>query len=336
MSSSNSNSSPQLLPLRPAPPPTATILRNSPSSCSNVLGLTTGWGIGISNSRQTTTISESSYLSSKHVRMSVPVVSTEISAATYEGIRSIIREALALRRASQKIKQERERRSVALAAGTNNVEDCDGKEWQWQFQTTKRTKEKIKNELNMLLRQRTELEEIVQHQWKENIDDFVQSSLEQEKEEMNELRKEHERELRQLVETMKAGQEQPTAEDTSRKEKRKAARQDVDESRKKSLKVGKECTTGLTKDGRHDETSVVGVGKSRDTELDKDNGPGNGDSENERVSLQSAEKAKELKEIQNEMNHLNKTKSQMIWLLKQVITAEKKQKFRYAAPSTKC
>lgn len=291
----------------------------------------------MSNSRQTRAISEGSYLSSNHVRMSVPVVSTEISAATYQGIKSIIRrtksrEALALRRASQKIKQEREQRSVALAVGANNVGEFDGKEGQFQSKT--RTKEKmkakitdLKNELNKLLRQRTELEKTMQHQWKEKINNFEQSSLKQEKEEMNELRKEHERELRHLMETI-AMQGQPAAEEMTRKGKRKAAREDVDESRKKSRKFGNEYTSGLSKDELHNETSVVGLGKSRDTDLDKDNGPVNGDAENEEVSLPSAEKAKELKEIQNEMGHLNKTKSQMIWLLKQVITAEKKQKLR--------
>ena len=43
--------------------------------------------------------------------------------------------------------------------------------------------------------------------------------------------------------------------------------------------------------------------------------------------LQSARKeVGELEKIVDEMNYLNKTKSQMIWLLKQVITAEKKLK----------
>merc|ERR1711983_495001 len=39
-----------------------------------------------------------------------------------------------------------------------------------------------------------------------------------------------------------------------------------------------------------------------------------------------AKKEGELQKIVEEMNYLNKTKSQMIWLLKQVITAEKKLK----------
>mmetsp|Transcript_16493 Transcript_16493/g.32810 ORF Transcript_16493/g.32810 Transcript_16493/m.32810 type:complete len:499 (+) Transcript_16493:86-1582(+) len=41
--------------------------------------------------------------------------------------------------------------------------------------------------------------------------------------------------------------------------------------------------------------------------------------------LESAVKKEELKKIIDEVNDLNKTKSQMIWLLKQVITAEKKR-----------
>lgn len=326
-SSNNSNSSPRLLPLRQAPPSSATTIRNSPGFSSNTLGLTTGWGIGISNS--------GSYLSSSHVRISVPV-STELSVATYEGIRSIIRkkktrEALALRRAAKKLEQEQERRFVAREAAANNVNDGDGKDGQGQTQKKAREKAKskilgLKNELNKILMQRTELENNEQ-QWKEKIHDFEQRSLVEEEEEIKKLRQEHERELRQMEETMKAEQKNPAADETSRKGKRQVARGEMDESHKKRLKVGKYSTTGHTNDGIRDEAALVGKRKSRDTAIEKDSGlSGYGDAENEEVSLQSAEKAKELEEIQNEMKHLNKTKSQMIWLLKQVITAEKKQK----------
>jgi len=44
--------------------------------------------------------------------------------------------------------------------------------------------------------------------------------------------------------------------------------------------------------------------------------------EEEEKELQSVVKQKELKTVMEEMNDLNKTKGHMVWLLKQVITAE--------------
>lgn len=280
----------------------------------------------------------SNYLSNARVHVSVPVVSTELSAATYEGITSIIRkkktrEAAALRRAAQKLKQEREQRVVARAATAYNI-DGDGKEGRGQPKKKSREKAKskiteLRNELNQLLVQRAELEKSVQYKWKEKINDFEQTSREEEEEEMDKLRQEHERELKQLAEKMRAEQEDHAVEEPSRLGKRKAAREEMDESRKKRVKVVEDSATGHTDDGTRDEIAAVGNGSSQDTELDKDNGPGgNEDADNEQVPLQSAEKTKELEEITNEINCLNKTKSQMIWLLKQVITAEKKQKLR--------
>lgn len=266
--------------------------------------------------------------------MSVPVP-TDLSAATYDGITSIIRkkktrEASALRRAAQNMKQDRERRVVARAAAVNNVHNGEGEEGQGQSNRKARERanskiRELRNELNKLLMQRTELEKSVQYQWKEKINDFEQTSLKEEEEEMNKLRQEHERELKQLPEKMRSERQQHAEEEARRKGKRKAAREEMDVSRKKRLKVGEDSTTGHTDDGSRDQITVAEKGKIRHTEIDKDDDPlGNGDAENQDVSL----KAKELEEITKEMDYLNKTKSQMIWLLKQVITAEKKQKLR--------
>lgn len=201
----------------------------------------------------------------------------------------------------------------------------------------------LRNQLNKLILQQSELEKNVQHQWKEKINTFEQRSLQEEDDEMNKLRQEHE----QLMEKMRVEEHEiveekkvdaTTTSSESRKGKRKAARQEGEESRKKKPKIGGESTTGKGKkggddqaghhdDGTTSETATVdnAKGGSDDMELVRDDSSGNGDVEKV-VSLQSAKKDRELEKIVDEMNYLNKTKSQMIWLLKQVITAEKKLK----------
>lgn len=52
----------------------------------------------------------------------------------------------------------------------------------------------------------------------------------------------------------------------------------------------------------------------------------------EEKEMQSVVKQKELKTIMEEMNDLNKTKGQMVWLLKQVITAELMKKKKKSKP----
>jgi len=126
------------------------------------------------------------------------------------------------------------------------------------------------------------------------------------------------------------------ARENNRKGKRKAERQEEDSeassSRKKKQKVvGDSISKGKrggdnNQAGRGDvktETAIVKTkGGSEDIELAKgDNSSGDAEKE---VLLESAKKDRELEKIVDEMNHLNKTKSQMVWLLKQVITAEKK------------
>ena len=61
------------------------------------------------------------------------------------------------------------------------------------------------------------------------------------------------------------------------------------------------------------------VGNEKKRKLDADSTEGGAAQEKE---LHSVVKQKELNTIMEEMNDLNKTKGQMVWLLKQVITAE--------------
>merc|ERR1711862_833249 len=51
--------------------------------------------------------------------------------------------------------------------------------------------------------------------------------------------------------------------------------------------------------------------------------------------FESAKKKENLKRIMDEMSELNKTKSKMVWLLKQVITAEKKAESKVEAGTDK-
>eukprot|EP00573_Skeletonema_grethae_P002114 CAMPEP_0201687298 /NCGR_PEP_ID=MMETSP0578-20130828/1427_1 /ASSEMBLY_ACC=CAM_ASM_000663 /TAXON_ID=267565 /ORGANISM="Skeletonema grethea, Strain CCMP 1804" /LENGTH=277 /DNA_ID=CAMNT_0048171445 /DNA_START=41 /DNA_END=874 /DNA_ORIENTATION=+ len=62
------------------------------------------------------------------------------------------------------------------------------------------------------------------------------------------------------------------------------------------------------------------VGNEKKRKLDSDSAEGGAASEEK--ELHSVVKQKELNTIMEEMNDLNKTKGQMVWLLKQVITAE--------------
>jgi len=191
----------------------------------------------------------------------------------------------------------------------------------------------LRNRLNKLFLQQTELEKNVQYQWKEKVNDFEQRSLKEEEDELNKLRGEQ----KQLIEKMRIEHEiveekkVGSALSETRKGKRKAERPESEESHKKRLQVGNP-TTGKGKRGGDQAGHHAGMTESTTANVkggggDKDvvgDEIGNGDVD--KGVLHSAKKDKELEKIVNEMNYLNKTKSQMIWLLKQVITAEKKLK----------
>ena len=57
-------------------------------------------------------------------------------------------------------------------------------------------------------------------------------------------------------------------------------------------------------------------------------GAGTGLDNAKKTVLESDKKKEEIKAIMAEMNELNKTKSSLVWLLKQVITAEKKAELK--------
>lgn len=183
----------------------------------------------------------------------------------------------------------------------------------------------------------------MQYSWKEKVYEFEERSVREEEDELNKLRqeqKQHMEKVRVEYENMEEnnfGGGGGASRENNRKGKRKAEIQleasEASSSRKKKQKVVGDSTTSKGKRGGDNnqagghsdvttETAIVKAkGGSEDTELAKGDS-GRGDAEKE-VLLESAKKDKELEKIVDEMNHLNKTKSQMVWLLKQVITAEK-------------
>lgn len=262
-----------------------------------------------------------SYVStSTRTALTIPVSAEE--SVAYDAIKSIvrkkkIREASALRAA--KLKQER--------ADNNNMKEREHSEKEARDAAVTRAAD-LRSQLNKLFLQQAELEKSVQYKWKEKVDEFEQRSLKEEEDALNKLR----REQKQIME--KVRREHDNVEDKKfgapsseiRKGKRKVERQDVEDSRKKKPKVGDSASKGkrgnnqIGHDGTNETTTMKTRGVSIDEELfGEDDGGGT-----EKDILQSAKKVKDLEKIVGEMNYLNKTKSQMIWLLKQVITAEKK------------
>lgn len=259
-------------------------------------------------------------------------MSTEESATQYAGITNILRkkkiwEHSALKAA--KLKQE-ERMAKANDAGTKEREQS---ELMARETATIKAKE-IRNELNKLFLQQTEVEKSVQYRWKEKIDEFERRSIREEQEEMNKLREEHDSEMKQLVERVRVENEIEEEKKISaiaalgesrRGDKRKAETQGgegavVESCKKRKVEGG---STDEKVEGGGDATTLKGNNENPEHDNNIDTSGNNETSEKE-----STKKEKELEEIVEEMNYLNKTKSQMIWLLKQVITAEAKQKLK--------
>lgn len=198
---------------------------------------------------------------------------------------------------------------------TNRANNNNSKE---REQSAKKAREaataksnEIRNELNKLFLQQNEIETSVRHQWKEKIGDYEKCSYQDEKDELETLLQEHENEMKQLMEKVKVEQEADdqkklTMTSNSGTGKRKAEVWDAGgESSKKKQKVD----TSTIEKHDHEKAGVIDTERSGDVE-----------------KKESIKKEKELEKIVYDMSYLNKTKSQMIWLLKQVITAEKSLK----------
>lgn len=144
--------------------------------------------------------------------------------------------------------------------------------------------EKGKEQLDKLQSEKTNLEGSVLAEWKGKIAEFEQQMSDSQKQELDDLKLEHDGVVDKMLKEI-------TEENNADQLKLAEALNEVGNEKKRKLdSISTEDETGTT--------------------------------EAEEKELQSVVKQKELKTIMEEMNDLNKTKGQMVWLLKQVITAE--------------
>lgn len=237
--------------------------------------------------------------------IAVPVVSSEHDVIKDIFYKKKIWETSALRAA--KLKQEQQ----INRANNDNPKKREQIEKKIRENSTTKANE-ARHELNELFLRQSEIEKSVQCQWEEKIRDFENRSLQDAEDGMSTLRQEHDREMKQLTEKARVEHENDkekkfavTSNETTTGKaggKRKAESRESRESGNKRLKV---------------ENSTANVqGKEDASDVGKED------------VLGSVEKERELEKTVDEMSCLNKTKSQMIWLLKQVITAETKLKMK--------
>lgn len=145
-----------------------------------------------------------------------------------------------------------------------------------------------KEQLSKLEAEKTSAEEAVLAGWNEQLVNLEQQMSQEENKELHSLKQEHDDIVGKMLGEV-------TAENDADRVKLVEALNEVGKNDKKR-KLNSEETQD--DDGEIEETEV----------------------------LQSAKKQKELQKQQEEINDLNKTKGQMVWLLKQVICSEMKKK----------
>jgi len=237
-------------------------------------------------------------------------------------------EASAIRAEATK-KAAAEAQKAADANTTNQQKDeAEQREKQTRADAVQKTVE-IREELNKLFVKQAEIEKGIQYTYKEKINTYEKQSYKEEDELMARLEKEHDEEIKQLIEKNKIESEED-------KVKKAAALLEVtggksvgggSGKRKADDRVGESSTSDepSAKKQKADDGAAVKTGELNDTKVDGDD---DGEVKEGEEVLKSALKEQELTKLMDEMSQLNKTKSQMIWLLKQVITAEAKQKMK--------
>jgi signal transduction histidine kinase len=242
-------------------------------------------------------------------------------------------------RAAKKIRLEEEERrrrleeeeaKVAGIGDGDNAEDDAKREIERTEQEARdiasAKSREIRSKLNALILQQTELQTSIAKEWKDKIDLYEQQQIQEEESELNKLKEEQNSELKKLMEEVRAENE------LEEKRKAEALKALLDESDKRGNKREREEGEGeepsnnkrrkTSEDGEVEEMGEIAEGSK-----DDDDGKKNSKAE-EGEEKESAKKGKELESILDEVNHLNKTKSQMVWLLKQVITQEAKMKLK--------
>lgn len=224
-----------------------------------------------------------------------------------------------------------EAQKAADANTTNQQKDeAEQREKQTRADAVQKTAE-IREELNKLFVKQAEIEKGIQYTYKEKINEYERKSYKEEDELMARLEKEHDEEIKQLIEKNKIESEEDKVKKAAALLKVTGGKSAGGGKRKADDGVGGETSSSSgepsTKKQKADDGAAVKTGElsraNDNTKVDDDDEV----EEGEEV-LKSALKEQELTKLMDEMSQLNKTKSQMIWLLKQVITAEAKQKMK--------
>ncbi|KAL3771240.1 hypothetical protein ACHAWO_005180 [Cyclotella atomus] len=314
---------------------------SSPSAASrNALGISHGWGVGLAHS--------GSYLATSVRTVSnIPMLVEDPD--TYDAIKNIMIEKKAREqsqlemRAKQQVARKKqlptpeEREKIAEKREAAVLQITQGKE-----------------KLQKLLLERDELEKSIRSEWDEKIKKFKKDSLLKEEEAINILKSNHEEEMKQLKQDVEA---QNKADD----DELAAKLTEMDEEKKRKAD-GDKTATAPTSDNTTSELNAPSTPKRQklnepveDGEMGDSKEPNDlyddlfespvkaalkqeeiedsdhelfGDSDDEVEKSPGGQKKEELNKINGDLNDLNKIKSQMVWLLKQVITAEAKLKMK--------
>jgi len=219
----------------------------------------------------------------------------EEDAETQKSIKSIIIRKKELERDAMRAAQlEQERRIAKESPQSQAKGDDDGTE---RRALVKQRVQEIRSELNKLYTEQAEIEKGVQLKYMTKQREFESKSRQDEKKELEELQRRHDLEMKELLEEHEVARKSDEAKCQERIKEIKR----ISGEKRKALEMG-------TDEGE------IGAGTGLDNA--------------KKTVLESDKKKEEIKAIMAEMNELNKTKSSLVWLLKQVITAEKKAELK--------
>lgn len=270
-----------------------------------------------------------SYVSTSTRTSSSVAVSTEEPAARYGGILNILRRKKTWEHAALKAAKLKQEQKMARAnknkAGGSGASSGSSKADAKAREAAVAKAQRLRNQLKQLYLQKTEVEKNIQYEYKERINEYEQRSLKEEEEAMEKLRRKQDGETKSLAEKLRAENEmdeekmrialKSIRDDRRIGDKRKADRGGEEGNHESNKKRQKTAEGG---------DSVAEKGKGGDTKTSDKTTMSKGGDDGD--AAEKAEKKKELGKIVEEMNYLNQTKSQMVWLLKQVITTERKMK----------
>ncbi|EJK65606.1 hypothetical protein THAOC_13514 [Thalassiosira oceanica] len=216
----------------------------------------------------------------------------EEGAETQNSIKSIIRRKKELERDTMRAAQLEQERLIANERPQSLANGDDGRR-----AIMKQRVQEIRSELGKLSTEQAEIEKGVQLKYMTKQREFEYKSRQDEKKELEELQRRQDLEMKELLEEHALARK---ADEAKCQERIKEIRR-ISGEKRKALGMG-------TEEGEIDD--------------------GTGSDNSKKTVLESDRKKEELKTITAEINELNKTKSSLVWLLKQVITVEKKAELK--------